>query len=140
MSRSLVRAAVTTHLETNWTISPLIFQNAETEPPVQSDGMLRPWVYVQVSFNSTDQWSIGSEERTENRWREDGVVIFHVFTPAGSGLSAADTHADAMIELFKGVQLAPDIEFRDISSDIGGPGDDNGNYHRVTIAVDWVRN
>jgi hypothetical protein len=140
MSRATVRAAVTAYLAANWTASPLIVQNRETEPPVQADGILRPWVYVEVTFNSVDQWSIGSSDRTDNRWREDGLVLFHIMTPIGEGLAASDTNADALIELFKGVQLDPDIEFRDITSDIGGPGDQNGNYHRVSIAIDWVRN
>tara|TARA_R110000868_G_scaffold361938_3_gene623959 strand:- start:1231 stop:1653 length:423 start_codon:yes stop_codon:yes gene_type:complete len=140
MSRSAVRGAVTDYLAANWTLSELVYQNTTTEPPVASDGVLRPWVYVEVSYNSTDQWSIGETDRTDNRWREDGQVFFHVFTPAGAGLSVADQYADAVIELFKGIQLSPDIEFRDISSDIGGPGDENGNYYRVSISVEWVRN
>lgn len=140
MSRATVRAAVTAYLEANWTASPLILQNAETEPPVQADGTLRPWVYVQIAFNSVDQWSIGAADRTDNRWREDGLVLFHIMTPIGEGLAASDTNVDALIELFKGVQLDPGIEFRDITSDTGGPGDDNGNYYRVSVAVDWVRN
>ncbi len=140
MSRSAVRGAVTDYLAANWTLSELVYQNTTTEPPVASDGVLRPWVYVEVSYNSTDQWSIGETDRTDNRWREDGLVFIHVYTPAGSGLSVADQYADAMIELFKGIQLAPDIEFRDITSDIGGLGDDDGNYYRVTVAVEWVRN
>lgn len=140
MSRATVRAAVTAYLEANWTASPLILQNAETEPPVQADGTLRPWVYVQIAFNSVDQWSIGAPDRTQNRWHEDGLILFHVMTPIGEGLAASDTNADAMIELFKGVQLDPGIEFRDITSDIGGPGDENGNYYRVSIAVNWVKN
>lgn len=140
MSRSAVRGAVTDYLAANWTLSELVYQNTTTEPAVQSDGVLRPWVYVEVSYNNTAQWSIGEEPRTGNRWREDGMVFFHMFTPAGAGLSVADLHADAMIDLFKGLQLSPDIEFRDISSDIGGPGDDNGNYYRISISVEWVRN
>ena len=95
MSRSAVRGAVTDYLAANWTLSELVYQNTTTEPPVASDGVLRPWVYVEVSYNSTDQWSIGETDRTENRWREDGQVFFHVFTPAGAGLSVADQHADA---------------------------------------------
>ena len=140
MSRSAVRGAVTAYLEANWTASPLILQNAETKPPVQADGTLRPWVYVQIAFNSVDQWSIGAADRTDNRWREDGLVLFHIMTPIGEGLAASDTNVDALIELFKGVQLDPGIEFRDITSDTGGYGDDNGNYYRVSVAVDWVRN
>ena len=140
MSRSAVRGAVTDYLAANWTLSELVYQNTSTEPPVASDGVLRPWVYVEVSYNSTDQWSIGETDRTDNRWREDGQVFFHVFTPAGAGLSVADQYADAVIDLFKGIQLSPGIEFRDITSDIGGPGDQDGNYYRVSIAVDWVRN
>lgn len=140
MSRATVRAAVIAYLAGNWTISPLVYQDRATEPPVQPDGIIRPWVYVEISFNSVDQWSIGAAPRTENRWREDGSVFFHVMTPAGEGLAASDQNADALIELFKGVELAPGIEFRDIASDIGGPGDQDGNYYRVSIAVDWVRN
>jgi len=139
MSRSAVRGAVTDHLAANWTISELVYQNTITEPPVASDGVVRPYVYIEVSYNSTDQWSIGETDRTDNRWREDGLVFFHVYTPAGAGMAVADQHADAMIELFKGIQLSPDIEFRDITSDIGGPGDDNGNYYRISISVEWVR-
>lgn len=140
MSRATVRAAVTAYLAANWTASPLILQNRETEPPVQPDGTLRPWVYMQLGFNSFDQWSIGIEPRADNRWREEGIIMFHVMTPIGEGLAASDTNADALIELFRGLQLSPDIEFRDITSDIGGPGDNDGNYYRVSIAVDWVRN
>ncbi len=140
MSRTNVRTAVRTHLDANWTTTPLVYQNTLTEPPATTAGNLQPWVYVEISFNGTDQWSIGEEDRTDNRWREDGSVFFHLFTPAGAGVEVSDQYADAMVELFRGVQLSPDIEFRDFTSDIGGPGDDNGNYYRVTVAVEWVRN
>jgi len=140
MSRSAVRGAVRNYLAANWTTSELVYESTLTEPPVQSDGVLRPYFYIQVSYNSTDQWSIGEEPRTGNRWREDGLVFFHLYTPAGAGMDVSDEHADAMIALFKGLQLSPDIEFRNISSDIGGPGDDNGNYYRISISVEWVRN
>ena len=134
-----MRNAVRAHLATGWTLAPLIYQNEATEPPVESDGVLRPWVYIEITHNANMQWSIGEEPRTGNRWREEGIVFFHLFTPSGAGIDTSDLYADTMIALFRGLELDPSLEFRDFSSDIGGKSED-GNYYRVSIAVEWVLN
>jgi hypothetical protein len=139
MSRSIVRAAVVAHIAAGWTFAPVIVQNAEAVPPLSSDGTTQPYLFIQISYNSTTQESIGEEPRTGNRWDETGQVFFHVYTPSGGGSALSDQYADAIITLFRGLTLDTNIEFQDIFSDIGGPGDDNGNYYRVSVSVDWIR-
>jgi hypothetical protein len=142
MSRAVVRAAVKERIEANWTTTPLVYQTTDTAPPLSAGGNLRPYVFVEITHNSTYQASIGSESRATNLWREDGLVFFHIYTPtsADGSVDLSDQYADAMVELFRGVQIAPDLKFGNFTGDVGGPGDDNGNYYRVSLSVEWDLN
>jgi hypothetical protein len=139
MSRSIVRAAVVAHIAAGWTFAPVITQNVAGSPPEQTGTDPTPYLFIEISNNSTEQASTGEAEPDGNRWDEYGQVFFHIYTPSGSGVALSDQYADAIVDLFRGQTLATNIEFHDFSGDVGGPGDVDGNYYRVSVSVDWIR-
>ncbi|MDR3474434.1 MAG: phage tail terminator-like protein [Devosia sp.] len=139
MSTDAVYSAVQAFLTDNWTATPLVFENGSGEPPIAPDGSLIPWVEVEVAGNAYSQISIGAGSPADNRWREEGQVWFHVFVKTGAGSLLARQLATALTGLFRGAQLDPDIEFGDMSVGLGEPGDDDGNYWRLSVSIDWFR-
>lgn len=135
MSSDTVYSAVRTYLEANWTATPLAWENEAFDPPSPADA----WVMVEVSGNSYDQASIGASTRAENRWREEGMVWCHVMVPTGTGSLTARQHATALANLFRGIELPGDIEFRTLSIGLGESADDDGVWWRLSLSAEWIR-
>ncbi len=140
MSTDIVYDAVEAFLVANWTTTPLVFENPQNPYPQPGpDGVPIPWVKVEIAGNVYDQVSIGAGSPADDSWREEGQLWLHVFVPAGSGSRKARQIATALTWLFRGAQLDPDIEFRDMSVGLGEPGDDYGNTWRLSVSIDWFR-
>ncbi len=139
MSTDAVYSAVQAFLTDNWTTTPLVFENASGEPPTAPDGSLIPWVEGEVAGNAYCQVSIGAGSPADDRWREEGQLWLHVFVKTGTGSLLARQLATALTLLFRGAQLDPDIEFRDMSVGLGEPGDEDGNFWRLSVSIDWFR-
>lgn len=139
MSTDIAYQAICGFLVANWTATPLEFENINFVPPVDADGVMTPWVSVEIAGNSYAQASIGAEIPSDNLWREEGQLWLHVFVPAGTGSLLARQYARQLVDLFKGLDLDPDIEFRDASVGLGEPGDENGIAWRLSTSIDWIR-
>jgi hypothetical protein len=97
-----------------------------------------PFVLVQITGDIWDQASIGAGDRASNRWEEAGELLLDVIVPTGAGSLTARTHATALANLFRGLQLG-DIEFRDISIGLGVAADDRGPWFLLPMRVAWIK-
>lgn len=125
-------AAVKSHVAANWTLSAVAWPN---EP---FDRQEAGWLSVEIAGTVYGQASIGAETQADNRFDEDGTLWGHVFVKTGSGMSACRAAAKAFADLFRGQRLLADsVEFLDAEIGMGEPGDDNGNWFRISVAVGW---
>jgi len=127
--------AIHDYLAAAWTGTPIVFEN---EPwPLPNDPAA--FVFVEIVSSVYDQASIGGgDQRSDNLWRENGVVYGHVLTPSGTGSRPARVLAQQFIDLLRGQEIGP-ITFQGASIGAGMPGDQDGNYYRQTATVDWQR-
>jgi hypothetical protein len=139
MSTDVVYSAIRGYLDANWQTCPLRYENEPFVPPLNGDNVPQPWVAVEIAGNSFDQVSIGTGVPSNDRWREEGMLWMHVFVLVNTGSLLARQYASTLIDLFRGTQLDPLIEFRDMSVGLGAPGSDDGNWWCVSAAVEWIR-
>lgn len=133
MATDPVFDAIKAHLVANWTTTPLAYPN-EWSDPAEGAG----WVYFEIAGTDYDQVSIGAGSQAANRWDEEGMLWLHVMVPRGTGESEARADARALARLFRGAQLlSGNLEFGRASVGIGEPGDETGNWHRITTSVEW---
>lgn len=132
MASDTAYASIRAYLEANWTSTPLVFEN-ENWP---TDG--QPFVLVEIFGNFYDQASIGVEPASDNLWREIGQTFISVMTEAGSGSYLARTYAKQLVDLFRGNDDAG-VRPRGMSIGAGEPGENDGNYYRMTAVIDWER-
>lgn len=129
-------AALRTRLLT-WTTTPIGMVN-EPEPATSDANGPIPWVMGEI-LGTTSRLR-GAGLPGSQVWVSSGLVLAHVFVPAGSGTATAFAHAVAIGELFRAEALyasqppnvvrcwAPRI-------DGGGAGDDDGKWFRVTCTI-----
>ena len=120
-----------TYLRTEWTDTPLVFENDEW--PLD-EGEPAAFVYVEIFGGFYGQESVG--DPGNNLWRETGTLQMHVLVPNTTGTRAARAHAKALVNLFKEVEVEG-VRFRDMSVGAGEPGRATGNYFPMTATVDW---
>lgn len=128
--------AIKAHLTANWDASdcPIAWPNegfVQSATPTQ-------FLAVEITSTSYDQQSIGEADQADNRWDEDGRLWVHVMVKRGSGASGARGAGRAIANLFRGTTLlAGQLEFMEASIGLGQPGDEQGNYYRVSVDVEW---
>lgn len=119
-----------------WQYAPIAYPNeafSAPEPPA-------PWVDFEITGTLYGQQSIGAHVQSENRWDEDGQIWLHVMVPVGTGGAAARGAAKTLANIFRGLTLlSGGLEFLDAQIGLGEPGDDNGNYFRISVSIDWRR-
>jgi hypothetical protein len=126
--------AIKTAITSAGLTQPVVYEN-ERFPLANSPAA---FVFVEVFGTIYEQASIGAEPQASNKWREEGVLLMHVLVPNGTGTDAARTLAKQIANIFRGQEIAGVI-FRDASIGAGEPGDQDGNYFRMTVRVDWQR-
>jgi len=137
-------AAIRSRLETNWLTTRISFQNetpAQPWPPVDGDSVLQPWVHLEVAGLGSRLWTFGTVG--QRGWRYDGMIYVHVFVPVGSGLAQAQQYAVTIGELFRAAKFYDDglgsyVRTLNPQVDGGATSDDDGNWFRVTLAVDFT--
>lgn len=134
MSSPTAFSAIEAYLRTNWTATPIIFENEDWPLPDTPAAFL----YVEVFSGIYDQASIGAATQQGNLWREDGTLAGHVLVPGGIGTGQARTYAKAFADLFRGQELGS-IRFGQVSLGAGEPGQRDGNYYRFSATIDWER-
>lgn len=136
MASGTVYDAIRTLLTAQWTTTTIAWENegyTKPEPPAA-------WVMVEVTGTLYAPMSIGSGIHADDRWDEEGTVWIHVLVPTGTGTSLQRSYCKTIADIFRGTTLLDgDLEFLDASIGMGDQGDDEGNYWRVTVAVDWRR-
>jgi hypothetical protein len=135
MTTATAFTAIRAHLEAEWTTTPLAWDN-ETFSPQDNT----PFVMVQITGDLWDQHSIGAGDRLENRWEETGELLLSVIVPTGTGSLLARQHAEALANIFRGLNLdESNIEFRDISIGLGVAAEDRGPWWLLPIRINWTR-
>jgi hypothetical protein len=128
MASGPVFDAVKSFLETNWTATPLRFENE----PFELTGVA--FVDVEMTGTAYGQESIGASLQNDNRWDEEGVLWLHVLVPVNTGGSQVRTYAKQIADLFRGLTLiSGGLEFRDAFIGRGQPGFEDGAYYRVSV-------
>jgi hypothetical protein len=133
---SAIQAAVVAE----WTEIPTTYPNAAGfEPPKDVDGVPLPWGLLEVLPTFSEVLGTG----TQKTYAYYGVIVYHVFVPLGTGLAEANRMAVAVGEIFRTRKLYDNGDgcyVRTVSpSIIGSSGnDDNGNWFRVTMTVDFT--
>lgn len=135
MASADVFAAIKTYLNSNWSTTPIRWENETFTPPLDSG-----WVAVEMTGTLYAQQSIGASEQADNRWDEEGVLWLHALVPMGTGGLTVRTYAKQLADLFRGLGLLNDtLEFRDAFIGRGTPGVENGNWYRVSTYIKWRR-
>lgn len=138
MSSDTVYTAVHDHLVANWTTTPILFENENAEPQTDSGGVPEAYVMVEMTGSLYEAASIGAGSDTDNLYREEGSVFLHVFVPSGLGSTTARAHAKALVNLFRGLDLANGtVRFLGGSIGRGAPGTEDGNWWRLGASVDY---
>ena len=132
MASAEVYSAIKAHLAASWATTPIAYENENFNKP---DGA---WIMLEVAGTLYVQQTIGAGYGQENRWDEEGILYLHVLVPTGTGSVNARTYAKSLANLFRGTTLLRDnLEFMDASIGMGDLADEEGNYWRITVSVDW---
>lgn len=134
MASGEVHDAIKAYLQSNWTTTPIRFEN----DPVDS----LPEAFVDIEMTGTlyGQESIGASHQEDNRWDEEGVLWVHVLVKINTGGSTVRTYAKSLADLFRGLLLMNDsLEFRDAFIGRGQTGHEAGMYYRVSVYINWRR-
>ncbi|MFC7067547.1 hypothetical protein [Brucella rhizosphaerae] len=121
-------------LRSQWTVTPLVFENEDFELANHPEAV----VLVEVFGDLMDQASIGAETQSANRWRETGQLSLHVLIPRGVGTRPARQISRQLYDLFRGQEIGA-IRFGTASIGAGEPGEMDGNYYRMTVTIDVER-
>jgi hypothetical protein len=136
VASNTVYDAVQAYLLANWTTTPLAFENEQFDKPEPTS----PFVAVEMTGVLYAQQSIGEANQASNRWDEEGNLWLHVFVPVDTGSSLARQYCKTLCDLFRGLQLlSGNLEFIDASIGLGEPGDENGQYYRISCNIEWRR-
>lgn len=140
MALAIIAPLIRALLDANWSDTPVIFDNEGAEAPRGPAGEPVSFVLAKFSGTASIQSSIGAGTAAENYWQDQGVVWFHIHTPTGTGVTSAYALLDALMTMFRGLQLTSTIALEDMEYDDGARADDfGGNYWRITLSIDWVQ-
>ncbi|MCO5080881.1 MAG: DUF4128 domain-containing protein [Rhizobiaceae bacterium] len=134
MSSPAAFTGIETYLRTNWTATPIHFENE----PWNLAASPAHFLYVEMFGDFYDQASIGADPQDANLFRENGQVYVHVMTLRGIGTGQARTYAKQIVDLFRGNEEAG-VRPRGMSIGASEPGEQDGNYFRLTVTIDWER-
>jgi len=136
MSSPDVFTAFRNRLEAQWSDTPLIFENEDTQTPVDADSAPAPFVFVEIFGDDLRQESIGAPG--QNMWLETGFTYLHVMVPTGTGSLTARTYARKLANLFREKPLG-DVYIRDMGLGAGEPSEVFPNYWAMTVTIAWDR-
>ena len=124
--------AIQTYLRDVWNVTPLVFENESATPP--ADESL--WVQIEVYGTLYAQASIGAEDRTENLFRERGVLLLHVMMPNGTGTMDGRRAGFHLVQLLAGREI-DGVVFGEASIGAGDPAVPNANFATMTVSFEW---
>lgn len=132
MSSLATYDAFESKMKTEWTTTPLVFENEQYELPADP----APFVYVEIFGDEFPQESMGAPGN--NLFREAGVTYAHVMVPDNTGTREARGHADALTNLFREKATAG-VKIDNMSIGNGDPGRYFPNYWAMTVTLWWHR-
>ena len=92
MSFDTLRRLVETHVNDNWSMTDVAFENIEFTPVIGT-----PWIDMHIFVGDGFQASLGDTSAL-NRWT--GIIDFSVYVPINTGSSYAYKVAYALVDLF----------------------------------------
>lgn len=96
MSFEDARRAIETRLETNWTTTPIRFENVPFQETMQ------PYVALFIRDGQGMQISLGTPAL--RRW--PAVIVVQIFVPQDIGTKLAKTYADSIAAIFDRAQFS----------------------------------
>lgn len=130
-----VQSAVEAFIAANWTTTDVAYENTGYVPTSDSNGSVLPWVLIEVFGGLYDQRSIGAGSAAADYWQDCGTVWLHIFVGSGTGSLLAKQYAAAFAQLFRGLELDPNITFGDIN--LGASGTSDGNDWTMSVSIAW---
>lgn len=116
-------------LATWGTSTPIDWDNK----PFDVEGQNGPWVRLSVQFVSGSISALGIVG--DRLFRNQGLVFVQVFTPVGGGKSPNTLLATTARNVFRGVQLAGGLWFRNEGINDVGP---DGKWYQQNVSAEFI--
>lgn len=130
LSPNEARQAIQSAFIAVWgTTTPVAFDNK----PFDADGLNVPWVRLNVQFTTGSISALG--QVGSRCFRNEGFVFVQVFTPVGGGASLNDVLATTARNVFRGVQLAGGLWFRNEGITHVGP---EGKWYQQNVSAEFI--
>lgn len=126
MSYEAFNLALEQHVSSNFTTTPVQFENAPA--PVNSG----EWVAVSTVFGGAALQAIGGSVMES---QEDGIVFFRVFVPDGAGSLRARQVADALVALMSNQFLSDAYFYQAYAVQAG----DRDGYYQINVNAPFYR-
>ena len=111
------------------TTTPIAWDNLDFNAEAQNT----PWVRLNVQFTTGSISALGIVG--DRRFRNEGFVFVQVFTPVGGGKSANTLLATLARNVFRGVQLAGGLWFRNATIVHVGP---DGKWYQQNVSAEFI--
>lgn len=119
-------------IDANWSALPVVYPNRSYNTADTPAGFM----LVEVTGNMYAQASIGAGTRSNNLFRESGLLWAHFMVQSGTGSEQAHEYALAFVKLLMAGSVS-DLRFDEASIGLGEPGEENGNYWRLSVSLSW---
>jgi len=131
MSFADERQAIEGRVSTNWTTSPVQYENVPFTAPTDN-------IYVSLVILPAAASQIDMADSPTHR--HTGVIVMQVFVPVETGTNVARTHADGLAAIFRNAQFAAGSSGTILcrSPEINRVGVQNGLY-QLNVSVPYQR-
>ncbi len=130
LSPDQARKAIQSAFTATWgTSTPVAFDNKAFD----ANALNVPWVRLNVQFTSGSIAGLG--QVGTRCFRNEGLVFVQVFTPVGGGVSPNDLLATTARNVFRGVQLAGGLWFRNEGITHVGP---EGKWYQQNVSAEFI--
>lgn len=127
MSYATEQTVIAQRLVDNWSATDIAHPNVTYTP--NGDAFIR-W-----SVQGADSFQAGLAPTGSRRFRHEGLLAIRVFVPVNTGFGTANSHADTLAALFRGVTVSG-LTFR--APRVIDAGSD-GTYYQKNVLVDFYR-
>lgn len=125
MTYSDLQSVIYEYMQTNWTYSPITYENTPWKPPVSD-----PWIRVTVAPYDSENMGMGT-----NCVRLRGDIIVQIFVRYDKGTGDAFTLADHVKSLLENKMLGTCIYTYESSARVAGDSTRQLNH----IQSDWYQ-
>ena len=93
MSFEGIRSAIAARMSSNWSTTPIAWENRDFTPPTSGG-----WVELTVLGNTGQTRGINGDVGAV---RDSGLIAINIYTPEGSGTATGRGYADTLAALFE---------------------------------------